>query len=50
MTAMQIFDFLAFDFAPVGLAFVVILMIYLVVTEARTAHRRAKREREQQVH
>ena len=50
MTSLEFYYFV-FDYvAPAGLALVVVLLVYVEVTEALRAHRRAKREREQQIH
>jgi len=50
MTAMRFADLVMDYIMPAGLTFIVVYMIYLFVSEEIKAHRRAKREREQQVH
>ncbi len=50
MTAMRFANFVMEYVMPAGLTFMFVYMIYLFVSEEIKAHRRAKREREQQVH
>jgi hypothetical protein len=45
------FAFFVSDYvSPVAVTIMFVLMVYIFVTEALTARRRAKREREQQIH
>jgi hypothetical protein len=50
MTGIPIADFFVFYVQPVAITIMFGLLIYLQATEVLAARRRAKREREQQVH
>lgn len=50
MTALEFLDIFTYYVAPVTLTIMLVLLVYIEVTEALITHRRAKREREQQIH
>lgn len=50
MTPLEILDIFTYYVGPVALTIMFVLLIYTGVTEALITHRRAKREREQQIH
>jgi hypothetical protein len=51
MTGLEFFDFVMDYVTPVGLTIMFVLMVYIMVCEAREAHRREKRaQHEQQIH
>ena len=51
MTILEVMDIINYYIAPVVLTFGFVSLVFIIIREARAAHRRKKRDqREQQIH